>query len=117
MIEGAASTVKFATLLGAPVVTVCVEVAPEVLFGFTPGELLVTLKITVQLLFAGILIPLKLSAVSPPAKVAGRVPEQVPVTLPAVADMFTSVSVNDTLVSGIAFELVSVRVIVDVPPD
>jgi hypothetical protein len=49
--------------------------------------LLVTLKITVQLLLAGIVIPVKLSAVAPAARVFGVVPAQVPVTAPPRALM------------------------------
>jgi hypothetical protein len=49
--------------------------------------LLVTLKITVQLLLAGIVIPVKLSAVAPAPRLFGVVPAQVPVTAPPTALM------------------------------
>ena len=116
-IVGAASTVRLAVLLAAPGDGVCVVVTPEVEFGRTPGELLVTLKITVQLPLAGIVMPLKLKAVAPPASVFGVVPTQVPVTEPPTALIFTSVSVNEAPVSVVAvFELLKVSVTVDVPP-
>ena len=61
---GGAKTERFAVLLAVPAVVVCVVVTPEVEFGFVPTVLLVTSKVTVQVtLFAGIVIPLKLSAV------------------------------------------------------
>src|ERR1035438_3663091 len=59
---GAASTVRFAVLLTEPA-EVCVVVTPDVLLGWTPGVLLVTLKITVQLPLMGILIPDRKSGV------------------------------------------------------
>src|ERR1035441_3564698 len=91
---GAASTVRFAVLLTEPAEGVCVVVTPDVLLGWTPGVLLVTLKITVQLALVRILIPVKLRAVWPPLKEDGVVPVQVPVTDPAVVLMLVSVSVN-----------------------
>src|SRR2546425_13074893 len=114
---GAASTVRLAVLLAAPVVDVCVAVTPEVAFGFVPGVLLVTLKMTVQLLFAGMVIPLKLRAVAFGASVFGVVPTQVPVTLPTTALILTSVSVNEALVRSSALALLNVSVTVVVPPD
>ena len=77
-----------------------------------PGVLLVTLKITVQLELAGIVMPVKLRAIGPPLSV----PPQVPVTDP-VALMFVRVSVNVALVSAIVLLLESVRVTTEVPPD
>ena len=79
--------------------------------------LLVTLKITVQLLLSGIVMPLKLSAVAPAVKVAGVVPTQVPVTLPPEALMLVSVSVNAPPVRAEVLLLERVRVTTDVPPD
>ena len=58
-----AVTVRLAVLLTAPAVGVCVVVTPDVVFGLLATLLLVTLKMIVQLLFAGIEIPVKLRAV------------------------------------------------------
>ena len=93
-----------------------VAVTPEVTLGFAPWTLLVTLKVTVQLLEAGIVIPEKLSAVAPATNVAGVVPTQVPPTAPPVALILTSVSVNDPFVRGIALLFASVRVTTEFPP-
>ena len=60
---GAASTVRLAVLLTAPAVGVSVVVTPEVEFGLTPGEVLLTTKVTVHEPLAGIVIPLKLKLV------------------------------------------------------
>ena len=79
--------------------------------------LLVTSKITVQEPLAGIVMPLKLSAVAPADSVLGVVPEQVPVTEPAVALMLTSVSVKLALVKVVALVLPSVSVTTEFPPD
>ena len=76
-------TVRFAVLLAGPAAGVSVAVTPEVVFGYTPIVLLVTEKTTVQLPFAGIVIPEKASAVDPAPNVLGVVPAQVPVTAPA----------------------------------
>jgi len=92
-------------------------VTPDVVFGWGPAVLLVTLKITVQLLLADIVIPLKLRAVCPAVKVLGLVPAQVPLTAPPTALMLTSVSVNVPPVSTVALPLDKVKVTVDVPPD
>ena len=114
---GARSTTRFAVLLTAPAVAVCAVVTLEVAFGFEPGVLLVTSKTTVQLPLIGMVIPVKLKAVAPPANVAGAVPTQVPVTLPPDALILTRVSVNEALVSGVALVLANVKVTVEVPPD
>src|SRR5258708_26495270 len=90
-IVGAANTVRVAVLLPDPAVGVCVVVTPEVELLLPPTFVLVTLKITVQLLLAGMVIPEKLSAVAPAVKVAGVVPAQVPVTDPPAALIFTRV--------------------------
>jgi hypothetical protein len=113
---GAASTVRFAVLLPEPA-EVCVVVTPDVLLGWTPGVLLVTLKVTVQLALVGILIPVKLRAVWPPLKEVGVVPVQVPVTDPAAVLMLVSVSVNAPPVRAEALLLVKVRVTTELPPD
>jgi hypothetical protein len=92
-------------------------VTPEVVLGFPPTVLLVTLKITVQLLLAGIVIPVKLSAVAPAARVFGAVPAQVPVTAPPNALMLASVSVNAPPVRAEPLPFDSVRVTTELPPD
>ena len=110
-------TVRFAVLLAAPAVVVCVVVTPEVVLGFTPTLLLVTLKITVQLALAGILIPVKLNAVAPAVSVLGVVPAQVPVTEPPAALMEVSVSLNAPPVRAEALLFDKVSVMVEFPPD
>jgi hypothetical protein len=110
------STVKEAMLLAAPAIGVCVVVIPEVVFGLTPGALLVTAKLIEQLPFAGMVIPLKLNAAAPAASAFGVVPTQLPVTAPATALMLLSVSIKAAPVSAAALELLSVNVTVDVPP-
>lgn len=74
------STVKFAVFDAAPI-AVCAVVTPLVIFGFTPNVLEVTITVTVQLLFAGIVIPDKLRLVSPSKRLLLFAPEQVPSTL------------------------------------
>jgi hypothetical protein len=78
---------------------------------------LVTLKITVQLLLAGIVIPVKLRAVTPALRVLGLVPEQEPVTAPPDARMFVSVSENVPPVNGEGPLFARVKVTTEVPPD
>jgi len=114
---GAASTVSVAVLLPAPAIGVCVVVTPEVVLFCEPGVLLVTLNVTVQLLFAGILIPEKLSDVALADKLAGVVPVQVPPRAPPAALMLLSMSVKAPPDSDVALLLDSVSVTVDVPPD
>ena len=75
------------------------------------------MKVTVQLLLAGMVIPLKLSDVAPAVRDAGVVPVQVPPTAPPEALMLDSVSVNAPPVKAVALGLVNVRVTVEVPPD
>ena len=77
--------------------------------------LLVTLKVTVQLLLAGIVIPEKLSAVWPAVKMV--VAAHVPPTAPPTAVMLASVSVNVAPVKLDALLFAMVRVTVEVPPD
>jgi len=79
--------------------------------------LLVTLKITVQLLLAGIVIPVKLRAVALAARVFGVVPTQVPVTAPPVALMFARVSVNAPPVRAELLLFVNVNVTAEFPPE
>src|SRR5438128_1227095 len=114
---GAASTLRVAVLLAVPAPGVCVVVTPDVVFGCPPGVLLVTLKMTVQLPFAGIVIPLKLRAVAPATRLFGLVPTHVPVTLPPAALIFVNVSVNEAPVSALGLVLPSVNVTVLVPPE
>ena len=105
-----------AVLLPGPAFGVCVVVTPEVVLASTPPVVLVTVKMTVQLPLAGMVIPLKLNAVAPAARVAGVVPTQVPVTAPPAALMLVSVSVNAAPVNAAAFGLFSVTVTLAVPP-
>src|SRR5438552_2743864 len=76
-----------------------------------------TLKVTVQLLLDGIVIPLKLSDVAPAARVLGVVPTQVPPTAPPTALMFARVSVNAPPVRFDALLFDNVSVTTDVPSD
>ena len=113
---GAASTVRLAVLLTAPAVGVSVVVTPEAEFGWTPGVLLVTAKVTVQELLAGMVIPLKLKAVAPALRLLGVAPTQVPVTAPATALIFVSVSEKAAPVRLLPLLLLSVSVTIAVPP-
>jgi hypothetical protein len=110
-------TLSVAVLLAVPAVGVCVVVTPEVLLGSEPGVELVTLNVTVQLELAGMVIPLKLSAVAPAVNVLGVVPTQVPPTAPPDALMFVSVSVNAPPVSAVVSVFFNVNVTVEVAPD
>ena len=92
-------------------------VTPEVALFRTPAVLLVTVKITVQLLLAGMVMPEKLSAVAPPTRLDGEVPAQVPVTAPATALMLLRLSVKAPPVRAVALLLDKVRVMVELPPD
>src|SRR5258708_38723531 len=114
---GDASHVKTAVLLGDRAEGVCVVVTPDVVLGFPPTVLLVTLKVTVQLLLAGIVMPVKLRAVAPALKEDGVVPVQVPPTAPPTALMLDSVSVNAPPVRFDALLLDNVRVATELPPD
>jgi hypothetical protein len=92
-------------------------VTPEVMLLFVPAVELVTPKVTVQELLAGMVMPLKLSDVAPAVRVEGVVPAQVPPTEPPDAVMELSVSVNAPPVSALVLELERVNVTVDVAPD
>ena len=70
--DAVAVTVKLAVLLAGPAVGVWVVVTPEVVLGWTPAVLLVTVKVTVQLLLAGIVNPKKLREVVPPPTTRDR---------------------------------------------
>ena len=117
LMAGEALTVNVAVLLAGPGDGVCVVVTPDVAFGFPPTVLLVTLNVTVQLLLAGIVIPVKLRAVAPAPKEAGVVPTQVPPTAPPTALMLVRVSVNAPPVRMEALLFVNVRVTTELPPD
>jgi len=106
-----------AVLLAAPAVGVWVVVTPEVVLGWPPSVLPVTLKTTVQLPLAGIVIPVKLRAVWPPVNVDGVVPLHVPVTAPPTALILVRVSVKAPPVRADPLLLDSVKVTADVPPD
>jgi hypothetical protein len=111
--------VRFTAPEFAPTVGVCVVVTPDAVFGSVPAVVLVTTKVTVQLPPAGIVMPLKESAVAPAVSVAGVMPGHVPPTVWfALIDMLVSVSVNAAPVSGPVFAagLVSVSVTVEVAP-
>lgn len=103
-------------MLGDPAAGTCVVVTPEVVLGFVPMLLLVTLNMTVQVALLGMVIPLKLRAVAPAATVVGVVPTQVPLTGPPAADIFTSVSVNAPPVSAMGLVFPNVKVTVELPP-
>jgi len=113
----AAPTSRIAVLLAVPAVGVCVVVTPEVVLGSEPTVVLVTLNVTVQLLLLGMVIPVKLSAVTPAVKVDGVVPTQVPATAPPSALILTSVSVNAPPVSAVVLPFFKVSVTVEDPPD
>ncbi len=116
LIAGAPNTVRLAVLLAAPALGVCVVVTPEVVFGCVPIVLLVTANVTVQEPLPGIVIPLKLKDVAPALSTFEDAPVQVPPAAPPTALMLVSVSVNEALLSGMEFELVSVSVTVEPPP-
>ena len=114
---GAVSTVSVGELLPAPAIEVCVVVTPDVVFGCTPGVLLVTTKVTVQLLLAGTVMPLKASAVAPAPSTFELAPVQVPPAAPPTALMLARVSLNEAPVNMVlALLLVNVSVTVEVPP-
>lgn len=81
-------------LLPTPPVGACTVATPEVEFGFVPSVVLFTAKMTVQLLLAGTVIPLKLKAVALATSVLGVVPAHVPVTAPPTALILANVSVK-----------------------
>jgi hypothetical protein len=120
LIEGSASTVRFAVLLPVPVPVVWVLVRPPLVFGLTPTVLLVTTTVTVQVPPAGIVSPVKLNAVLPAVKELPEAPVQVPPAAP-VAEMLMllSVSAKAAPVSAVVALLLlfSVKVTVEVPPE
>src|SRR5262249_45704551 len=116
---GAASTVSVAVLLAAPARSEERRVGKEGELLLSPGLVLETLNVTVQLRPgpAGMLIQAKLSSVTPAHKLFGVVPVQVPTTDPPAALIFTRVSVNAPPESAVALLFDSVTVTVDDPPD
>src|SRR5260370_1222763 len=110
-------TVRAAAWQEEPAEGVCVVVTPRVVLGLPPTVLLGTRKVTVQVLLAGIVIPLKLRAVAPGLRVAGVVPVQVPPTsfflmirLPPRSTLFPSTTLFRSLFDN-------VRVATELPPD
>src|SRR5260370_609878 len=110
-------TVRVAAFLGEPSGGVCVVVTPDVVLGFPPTVLLVTLKVTVQLLLAGIVIPLKLRAVAPGLRVAGVVPVQVPPPAPPTAFFFNDTATTEIYALSLHDALPILRVATELPPD
>ncbi len=112
IVGATAVTVRFAVLEAAPVGALALA-TPDVAFGWTPGMLLVTTTVTVQLPLAGTVSPLKLSAVAAAAKLLPAAPVQVPPAAPAALMlMFASVSVKLAPVTAMPLLLASVNVIV-----
>ncbi len=92
-------------------------VTPLAVLGLVPTVLEVTNTVTVQLLLAGIVIPLKLRLVCPLVKLLPLAPVHVPPALCApLIDMLLDVSLKLALVIATALGFVSVKVIVEVPP-
>ena len=79
--------------------------------------LLVTLKVTVQLPLAGMVIPVKLRAVWPVVRVDGDVPLQVPPTALPAALMLVRVSLKAPPVSAVGLPFDRVKVTAELPPD
>ena len=116
MVGGVPVTVRLAVLLTMPAVGVWVVVTPEVVLGWTPTVLLVTVKVTVQLLFAGRVIPKKLREVAPPENDEGLAPQVPPTLVLGAMLMLTRLSVNVALDRATELLLETVRVTVEVPP-
>src|SRR5258708_6308031 len=114
---GDASTFRMRVLLAEPAHGVCVVVTAEVVLGFPPTVLLVTLKVAVELIFAGLVMAVKLSAVALALKEDGVVPTQVPPTAPPTALMLDNVSVNAPPVRLEALLFDNVCVTTEFPPD
>jgi hypothetical protein len=114
---GEMATLNVAVLLTGPAPWVCEVVTPLLVLGLLPATELVTVTVTVQLVPAGRLNPLKLSAVALALNVLALAPVQVPPAAPALAiRMLTKVSVKPAPVNAVlAFGLVSVKVSSDVP--
>jgi hypothetical protein len=115
--SGRAVTVRLAALLPGPATGASLVVTPEVELGFTATFMLVTLKVTVQLVLAGMLMPLKVRAVAPAERDDGVVPVHDPPTAPPSALMLTRVSLKAPPVNGVPLVLLRVRVTRELPPD
>ena len=113
--EAGAFTFSVAELLPVPAVCVCVVVTPPSI-RIVPALLLVTLNVTVQVPLAGILIPVKLIAVSPTSTYPAWSRRMFP-NAPATALILTRVSENAPPVRAVVLVLVRVRVTSEVPPD
>lgn len=115
VITGGATTVRYTVLLGLPAVPVWVEVTPVAVLACTPPVLLVTLTEIAQLPLAARLPPLRLMLPLPAAAVT--VPPQLLLTDGVAATcILLSVSLKATPVRAAAVGLLSVKVMVDVPP-
>jgi hypothetical protein len=115
-LRSGAVTVKSTEVAGDPMV-VCIVVTPLVVLGCTPNVVDVTVTVTVQLLLAGIEIPLKVSAVVAFAKLLLAAPVHVPPALWApLIDILLKVSEKPAPVKILALGLESVNVMVEVPP-
>src|SRR5579862_5436434 len=75
------ATVRFTAPEFVPAVGVCVVVTPLAVLGRTPVVVGATMKVTVQLPFCGMLMPLNESAVAPLVSDDGVVPVHVPPTV------------------------------------
>ena len=114
---GATVTVRLAIFEPGPAVGTSVVVTPLVLFGWVPTVLEVTTTVTVQLLLAGMVIPLRIKLVWPFARLLPPAPTQVPLALcPPLMAMLVRLSVKLALVITTLFGLFNVKVIVEVPP-
>src|SRR5579859_4525813 len=119
IVGGASVTVRLTGVLGNPAPASFVLKLVAV-FEFWPTLRLVTTTVTVQLLLAGMAMPLKASKVAPLVSVFGLVPVQAPVPVGNVwsplIDILDSWSVNCAPVKGMTSGLVNVKVIVLVLP-
>src|SRR5260370_1332209 len=114
---GDASTVRTAVLLAEPADGVCVVVTPDVVLGFAPAMLLVTLKVTMQLLLAGIVMTVKLRAVAPALKEDGVVPVLFLTTRRPPRSTLVPYSAHFRSVRMEALLFDNVRVARELPPD
>ena len=120
-IVGFPMTVRFAVFDPVPAVGVSVVVTPLAVLGCTPGVLEVTTTVMVQtpplVPLSGRVNPLRLSEVAPSLRLLLFAPAQVPPAFWApLTVMSVRVSVKLAPVSAVAFGLVSVKVMVEVPP-
>ncbi len=100
-----------------PAVGISVVVTPLAVLGLVPTVYEVTTTVTVQLLLAGIVIPLKLRLLSKFAKLLPLAPVQGPPAFCApLIHMLLNASVKLAPVIATLFGFVRVKVIVEVPP-